>query len=62
MSKHELMMLMAATIAAPQLHDYRDGASQHASIFDRAVAIAKTALDRHLEPEPPVETPGDPTP
>ena len=60
MSKHELMMLMAATIAAPQLHDYRDGASQHANIFDRAVAIAKAALDRHLEH--PVETSGDPTP
>jgi hypothetical protein len=48
MNRQELILLMAATIAAPSLHDPRDGEIQHKNIFDRAIRIAEAAYDRHL--------------
>ncbi len=53
MSRKELIMLMAAAIAAPRLHDPRAGEIQHKNIFDRAVKIAEAACERNLGPELP---------
>jgi hypothetical protein len=44
-------MLMAASIAAPQLTDPKDGEIQRQGIFKRAIYLAEAMCDLHLGPE-----------